>query len=90
MNDTIYQREKELIIARLELVSPKLFFSDGDNANAYSRDDMIRLIKEGDRVGVEFVRTELEFLRALKTGELMRKITGSPDASHSSYNESGA
>lgn len=70
----ILNKEKKIVIARLELVSTDLYFSDGNNENAYSRDDMIGLIENDDEVGVEFVRTELEFLRAFKSGELIRRL----------------
>ncbi|OGJ60217.1 hypothetical protein A2635_05625 [Candidatus Peribacteria bacterium RIFCSPHIGHO2_01_FULL_51_9] len=70
----IATKEKELIIARLEQVSPKLYFSDGDNASAYSRDEMIDLIRRDEKPGIEFVRTELEFLRAIKNGDLIRAL----------------
>ena len=71
----ISHKERELVIARLQIISGDLYFSDGDNGNAYSRDDMIGLIEKGDKVGLEFVRTELEFLRALKSGDIMRRVT---------------
>lgn len=68
-------KEKELVIARLGTASPDLHFSDGENMKSYSRDDMVKLIREDNKVGLEFIRTELEFLRALKSGEFMQKIT---------------
>jgi len=73
--EPITEKEKELVIARLGVTSPDLHFSDGNNKEAYSRDDIIELIKSGDEVGIDFVRTELEFLRAFKTGELLEQLT---------------
>ena len=35
---------------------------------------MIELIEKDDEVGVEFVKTELEFLRAFKSGELIQQL----------------
>ncbi len=76
MTDTeIAQKEREIVIARLELISSDLYFSDGGDDAAYTRDDMIKLIKEGDPKGIEFVKTEWEFLRALKSGEVVRAIS---------------
>ena len=67
-------KEKELIIARLELVSSKLYFFEGSENKSYSRDEMINLIRQDNPIGLEFVKTEFEFLRALKNGELLRKL----------------
>jgi hypothetical protein len=67
-------KEKELIIARLEIVSPNLHFFEGSDDKSYSRDDMIRLIRNGDPIGLDFIKTEFEFLRALKTGEILRTL----------------
>lgn len=64
-------KERELIIARLEVQSPELHFSSGDDSKEYTRDQIIEHIKSGDAIGVEFVKTEFEFLRAFKDGTLM-------------------
>ncbi len=69
-----FLKEKELIMARLEVVSPNLHFFEGDKNQSYSKNEMIDLIKKNDPIGLEFVQTELEFLRALKSGEILRTI----------------
>ncbi len=68
------KKEKRIVIARLELISQDLHFSDGNEDKAYSRNEMIELIEKDDEVGVEFVKTELEFLRAFKSGELIQQL----------------
>ncbi len=67
-------KERELVIARLEVISPELHFSVGNSSQTYTRDQVISHIKEDDEIGKEFVKTELEFLRALKSGVLINRL----------------
>lgn len=66
--------EKELILARLEVLSPELHFSDGENKYDLSRDEMIDEIKGNSKIGKEFVATELKFLRAIKEGTINKLL----------------
>ncbi len=75
MPEHISEQEKEIIIARLETVSPDLRFAEGGNENAYTRDDMIQLIRGNTPAGIEFVRTEWEFMRTSKDGSLTKALT---------------
>ncbi len=68
------KKERELVIARLEVMSPELHFSSGHSFQNFSRDEIIAQIKEGTNVGAEFVKTEMEFLRALKDGKLLKSL----------------
>ncbi len=71
------QEERDLILARLEVLSPELHFASGGNFQDFSRDDMIKQIKNNTKVGKEFVRTEFEFLRAIKDGSLAKMLVAS-------------
>ncbi len=68
------QEEMNLVIFRLEVQSPELHFSSGNNFHNFSRDEMINQIKDNTKVGKEFVATELKFLRALKDGSLLEAL----------------
>lgn len=74
-NKHLSKKERELVIARLELLSPKLHFSSGESSKSFSRDEMIVQIKSGTKIGEEFVETELKFLRAIKDGTLIKRLT---------------
>lgn len=63
------------VIYRLNTASPDLVFSSGVDSNSYSRDEMIQQIEKCSEVGVDFVKMQLEFLKAQASGELMRVIT---------------
>lgn len=74
-NKPFSKKEKDLVIARLEILSSKLHFSSGEDSKSFSRDEMIEQIKSGTKIGKEFVETELKFLRAIKDGTLMKRLT---------------
>lgn len=67
--------EREIIIARLEILSPDLCLSSGNEDSAsISRDEMIQHVQSGDDIGNEFVKIEMRFLRAFKDGTIYSKI----------------
>lgn len=70
----VSQEERDLILARLEVLSKELHFASGSNFEDFSRDDMIKQIKDNTEIGKEFVATELDFLRAAKDGSLMKTL----------------
>lgn len=70
----IRQKEIELVIARLEVLSPELHFSSGNNEGSISRDEMIEHVKANDKIGNDFIKTELDFLRAFKDGTLLKQL----------------
>ena len=69
----VSKKERELVIARLEVLSPEICFSSG-HSSTISRDDLISHIKKNDELGKNFVNIELEFLRAIKDGNLMKEL----------------
>lgn len=71
---TIAQKEKELVLARLEVLSPELHFSVGADSESFSRNEMIQQIHNNTEVGKDFIKVELEFLRAFRDGSLMNKL----------------
>ncbi len=70
----ILQKEKELVLARLEVLSPDLYFSVGADSKSFSRNEIIEQINTNTEIGNDFVKVELEFLRAFKDGSLMRHL----------------
>lgn len=72
--ENILQKEKELVLARLEVLSPDLHFSVGASSESYSRDEIIKQIHENTDVGLDFIKVELEFLRAIKDGSLISSL----------------
>ena len=73
-NKILFEKEKELVIARLEVLFPEFCFASGNSFKSFSRDEMIAEVKQGSETGKEFVRIEMEFLRAFKDGTLFKKL----------------
>lgn len=79
-NNKIAELERKIIIARLEVADEELCFSSGGNSQTFSRDQLIQHIKDNDAVGKEFVKTEMEFLRAMGNGDLLNTLIGANHA----------
>lgn len=65
---------KDLVIARLEVLSPDKKFSIGSNEKEFTRDELIESVKNEDEIGQKVIDLELTFLRALKDGTLLKEI----------------
>jgi hypothetical protein len=73
--EKIKEKEKEVVIARLEVLSPELFFSVGSDGKGFSREELIEEINKNTEIGKNFVKSQFDFLRALKDGSLMATLT---------------
>jgi len=71
---TIEDKEKEIVIARLEALIPEMSFFSGNNFQNFTRDEMINEIKKNSEIGREFIKIEMSFLRALKDGVLIKQL----------------
>lgn len=74
MKYTFSEKERELVMARLATTSPDFHLSIGGTSVTYSRNELIDKIKNDDPIGNDYIRMELEFLRAIKDGSLMASI----------------
>ena len=73
-NKTTLQKEKEVIIARLEAMSPELSFSVGSESKSFSKKDLIDEINKNTEIGKNFIKSQFELLRALKDNSLMNTL----------------
>lgn len=64
---------KNLVVERLDLLSPDLVMSIG-SAGAFTKSELIDHVKKGDDVGKTIVKMELNFLMALKDGTLLEEM----------------
>lgn len=70
----ISESVKELVIARIDSQIPsklKLFVG---SERGLDKSEMIQHIKDGDRIGRQIVDSQMNFLKALTTGEFVRAI----------------
>jgi hypothetical protein len=65
--------ERKIVIAQLETSASELHFSSGSGAT-YTRNEIIERINQEDPVGDQFVRMQLEFMRAFKDGRIAAAI----------------
>ncbi len=60
---------KELVKARLNVLPKNVSVSIGQEGT-YSRDELIDHVNKEDNIGQKVTQVEMEFLQAIKTGEL--------------------
>ena len=58
---------KDLVSARLDLMSPDLAISIG-SSGTFTKNELIEHVKQGDEVGRTIIEMEMEFLEAIKSG----------------------
>lgn len=64
---------KELIIARLEVLPPDKKFSIG-SVGEFDKNELIERVEKGDEIGQKVVELELNYLKALKEGILLKEL----------------
>lgn len=60
---------KQLVIQRLKATSDELNIVIG-NEGDFTREELIRRVVSGDKIGKEIVESEIEFLKALTEGKI--------------------
>ncbi len=65
---------KELVIYRLEILSPEKKFSIGSSEQEFTKEELIEHVTKGDEIGQKVVELELTYLRALKDGKLLEEV----------------
>ena len=73
-NKEISVRVKELIIARIDSQIPsklKLFMG---SSKGLDKNEIIEHIRGGDKIGVQIVESQMNFLKALTSGEFVQAI----------------
>ena len=75
---TITEDLKDLVSARLDLLSPDLAISIG-SSGTFTKAQLIEHVRQGDNVGRTIIEMEMEFLESIKNGTLLRDITSAQD-----------
>ena len=75
-SEPISEELKMLVIARLNLIPNNVKVSVGADGE-FTRAELIQRVEQGDRVGLEIIQSQLEFLRALGSGKLLDELTPS-------------
>jgi hypothetical protein len=69
------ERIRELVLLRLEMLSPDTIKSIGQEGT-FTKMELIEHVKAGDRVGEIVAQVELEWLRAMKSGFVNALLAG--------------
>ncbi|MBS3074199.1 hypothetical protein J4447_01960 [Candidatus Pacearchaeota archaeon] len=70
LQNSISPDVKEIVLARLDVMPQNYKLSVG-NQGAFTKEQLIKHVKEGDSVGIQVVEMQLSFIKALTTGKLM-------------------
>ena len=79
MEEKISEDLKNLVVSRLEIVSPNKKFFIGSCREGFTKEDLIEHVRKADEIGRKAIEVEMTFLRALKDGVLLEEVTSSAD-----------
>jgi len=79
LEEEISEDIKELVIYRLEMLSPDKKFSIGSYEKEFTRDELIEEVRKETDIGKKVIEVELTFLRALKEGTLLEEVLTSEE-----------
>jgi len=76
---TIKEEERAIVLAQLMAASPELRLSIGSlSAKTYTKDEIMKHVEELDEIGKEFIKTQMEFMRAMASGDIYKAISPVP------------
>lgn len=58
---------RKLVLARLKVLSSDIMISFGSEGS-FSRDELVRRVEEGDKIGEKLAEIQMEWLQSLKEG----------------------
>lgn len=64
---------KELVLARINVMPPNYKLSIGDKGT-FRKDELIDHIKNGDDIGNQIISMQMNFIKALTSGELINAL----------------
>lgn len=70
---------KRLVVARLKTIPPNVGFTLGSYGE-FSRDDIIKNVLDGTKIGKEFTRMELRMI--IESPKLVGRLYGKPSPSY--------
>jgi len=73
MNKGISEELKKIVLWRLETVPPNYKLSVG-NEGTFTKDELKQHVEKGDEIGVMFANMQLNFMKALASGEFSKAL----------------
>ena len=73
MTKKISEELKEIVLWKLDTIPPNFKLSLGDKGT-FTRDQLISHVEQEDDVGIIFANMQLNFMKALASGEFSKKL----------------
>ncbi|MEW5897320.1 MAG: hypothetical protein AB1668_06505 [Nanoarchaeota archaeon] len=73
MSEKISEELKKIVLWRLETIPPNFKLSVG-NAGTFTKDELRQHIEKEDQIGVTFAKMQLNFMKALASGEFSKTL----------------
>ena len=73
MNVKISEELKKIVLWRLETIPPNYKLSVG-NEGTFTKDELKQHVEKGDEIGVMFANMQLNFMKALASGEFSKAL----------------
>ena len=68
MNEKISEELKKIVLWRLDTIPPNFKLSVG-NEGTFTKEELKQHVEKGDEIGVMFAQMQLNFMKALASGE---------------------
>lgn len=73
MNQKISEELKKIVLWRLETIPPNYKLSVG-NKGTFTKEELKQHVEKGDEVGIMFAKMQLNFMKALASGEFSKAL----------------
>lgn len=73
MNQEISEELKKIVLWRLETIPPHFKLSVG-NKGSFTKEELKQHIEKGDEIGLMFTKMQLNFMRAMASGEFSKAL----------------
>jgi len=74
MSERIGPEIKKLVIWRIETSVPKYFKLSMGSNGTFNKEELKRHVEKEDDIGIEIVKMQLKFIKALSTGEFSKSL----------------
>jgi hypothetical protein len=72
-NKEKYEPLKELVLARIDIMPPNFKLSIGDKGT-FNKEELIEHVKKLDPTGIQVIKMQLNFIKALTSGKLTQAL----------------
>ncbi len=73
MNEKISEELKKIVLWRLDTIPPNFKLSVG-NEGTFTKEELKQHVEKGDEIGVMFAKMQLNFMKALASGEFSKSL----------------